>query len=163
MALFSSDARSHSPYRYSSGSWGYVPSVSMVFFFFFQAEDGIRDSSVTGVQTCALPISERGATATATAPDRRPAYATLPLRFFLGVTFLYAGLQKIADPGFLRPGASTYIGTQLQAFAAHSPIGFLVESLALPAPQLAGIGVIAAELVIGMAVLFGVATRWAAA
>src|SRR5260370_13900699 len=28
------------------------------FFFFFQAEDGIRDSSVTGVQTCALPILE---------------------------------------------------------------------------------------------------------
>src|SRR5260370_2290155 len=28
----------------------------MFFFFFFQAEDGIRDSSVTGVQTCALPI-----------------------------------------------------------------------------------------------------------
>src|SRR5437879_13040005 len=27
-----------------------------VFFFFFQAEDGIRDTSVTGVQTCALPI-----------------------------------------------------------------------------------------------------------
>src|SRR5260370_22806035 len=26
------------------------------YFFFFQAEDGIRDSSVTGVQTCALPI-----------------------------------------------------------------------------------------------------------
>src|SRR5207237_5347516 len=29
----------------------------MILFFFFQAEDGIRDSSVTGVQTCALPIS----------------------------------------------------------------------------------------------------------
>src|SRR5260370_6064152 len=29
----------------------------MFSFFFFQAEDGIRDSSVTGVQTCALPIS----------------------------------------------------------------------------------------------------------
>src|SRR5690554_7972046 len=27
------------------------------FFFFFQAEDGIRDADVTGVQTCALPIS----------------------------------------------------------------------------------------------------------
>src|SRR5258708_23613874 len=27
------------------------------FFFFFQAEDGIRDDLVTGVQTCALPIS----------------------------------------------------------------------------------------------------------
>src|SRR2546427_13035858 len=29
----------------------------MLFFFFFQAEDGIRDLTVTGVQTCALPIS----------------------------------------------------------------------------------------------------------
>src|SRR5256885_9546197 len=29
----------------------------VVFFFFFQAEDGIRDYKVTGVQTCALPIS----------------------------------------------------------------------------------------------------------
>src|SRR5207237_4955626 len=29
------------------------------FLFFFQADDGIRDSSVTGVQTCALPISPR--------------------------------------------------------------------------------------------------------
>src|SRR5256886_3900147 len=28
------------------------------FFFFFQAEDGIRDLTVTGVQTCALPISQ---------------------------------------------------------------------------------------------------------
>src|SRR6266540_5948406 len=28
----------------------------MFFFFFFQAEDGIRDRDVTGVQTCALPI-----------------------------------------------------------------------------------------------------------
>src|SRR2546430_11621899 len=29
----------------------------MMIFFFFQAEDGIRDLTVTGVQTCALPIS----------------------------------------------------------------------------------------------------------
>src|SRR2546422_8145035 len=29
----------------------------MIYFFFFQAEDGIRDVAVTGVQTCALPIS----------------------------------------------------------------------------------------------------------
>src|SRR2546422_2043403 len=29
-------------------------------FFFFQAEDGIRDVAVTGVQTCALPISPAG-------------------------------------------------------------------------------------------------------
>src|SRR5687768_18300338 len=32
------------------------------FFFFFQAEDGIRDVAVTGVQTCALPISHTSAT-----------------------------------------------------------------------------------------------------
>src|SRR5690348_17889040 len=30
-----------------------------LFYFFFQAEDGIRDGRVTGVQTCALPISAR--------------------------------------------------------------------------------------------------------
>src|SRR2546422_2156194 len=35
----------------------YMHAVSRVFFFFFQAEDGIRDVAVTGVQTCALPIS----------------------------------------------------------------------------------------------------------
>src|SRR2546425_5022034 len=31
--------------------------LEIYFFFFFQAEDGIRDKLVTGVQTCALPIS----------------------------------------------------------------------------------------------------------
>src|SRR5438128_5945684 len=30
--------------------------IFILFFFFFQAEDGIRDATVTGVQTCALPI-----------------------------------------------------------------------------------------------------------
>src|SRR5258706_7112975 len=35
-------------------------AISMLKFFFFQAEDGIRDWSVTGVQTCALPISLHG-------------------------------------------------------------------------------------------------------
>src|SRR5699024_2959873 len=45
--------------------------LSLVFFFFFfQAEDGIRDRNVTGVQTCALPIS-------------------LPLRCFIIVRFCY--------------------------------------------------------------------------
>src|SRR5690349_24992595 len=36
-------------------------TLSMLFFFFFQAEDGIRDLYVTGVQTCALPICMFGA------------------------------------------------------------------------------------------------------
>src|SRR2546425_5244832 len=34
--------------------------ICPIFFFFFQAEDGIRDKLVTGVQTCALPIYRRG-------------------------------------------------------------------------------------------------------
>src|SRR5690625_1481532 len=35
----------------------YIPKMFFVaYFFFFQAEDGIRDGHVTGVQTCALPI-----------------------------------------------------------------------------------------------------------
>src|SRR2546422_8333951 len=33
--------------------------VALELLFFFQAEDGIRDVAVTGVQTCALPISKR--------------------------------------------------------------------------------------------------------
>src|SRR5258707_15288944 len=41
----------------------------MCFFFFFQAEDGIRDIGVTGVQTCALPI---------TALDARPSTGKRP-------------------------------------------------------------------------------------
>ena len=81
---------------------------------------------------------------------------------FLGVTFSYAGLQKVSDPGFLQPGSSTYIGTQLQGFSTHSPIGFVIDALALPVPQLAGIAVIVAELAIGLLVLLGLATRWAA-
>src|SRR2546427_5969677 len=36
-----------------------VGQLVILFFFFFQAEDGIRDLTVTGVQTCALPISHQ--------------------------------------------------------------------------------------------------------
>src|SRR5215510_16147978 len=46
----------------------------MSFFFFFQAEDGIRDGHVTGVQTCALPIwrmRSRGARARVSQRSRR--------------------------------------------------------------------------------------------
>src|SRR5882757_10566477 len=36
--------------------WKWLENVGFFIFFFFQAEDGIRDIGVTGVQTCALPI-----------------------------------------------------------------------------------------------------------
>src|SRR5687768_14874942 len=41
----------------SGSSFSVILVVFFRFFFFFQAEDGIRDVAVTGVQTCALPIS----------------------------------------------------------------------------------------------------------
>src|SRR2546430_12677581 len=41
---------------YSCDSQGIVSKNRCCFIFFFQAEDGIRDLTVTGVQTCALPI-----------------------------------------------------------------------------------------------------------
>src|SRR2546422_3354143 len=37
----------------------FLSAILFFFFFFFQAEDGIRDVAVTGVQTCALPIYRR--------------------------------------------------------------------------------------------------------
>src|SRR2546425_1701957 len=44
----------------------------VVLVFFFQAEDGIRDKLVTGVQTCALPICRRCCCRAACAPSHRP-------------------------------------------------------------------------------------------
>src|SRR5256886_3763811 len=41
----------------AQGPWHNVHVMLLHYFFFFQAEDGIRDLTVTGVQTCALPIS----------------------------------------------------------------------------------------------------------
>src|ERR1017187_1920482 len=46
----------------------YGLGACVLFVFFFQAEDGIRDTSVTGVQTCALPIYLR--------PEPQPASGT---------------------------------------------------------------------------------------
>src|SRR5438093_3079673 len=46
------------------------------FFFFFQAEDGIRDWSVTGVQTCALPISQRSPGGPVARAERRRSAGT---------------------------------------------------------------------------------------
>src|SRR3712207_7387495 len=50
-----------------------MSSLILLFFFFFQAEDGIRDIGVTGVQTCALPISDAGRRPRASVRGGRPA------------------------------------------------------------------------------------------
>jgi thiosulfate dehydrogenase [quinone] large subunit len=91
-----------------------------------------------------------------------PALALLPLRGFLGVTFVYAGIQKLSDPGFLHQGAPTYIGAQLHAFANGTPGGFLLRAFALPHPKLAGVAVALVEIVIGLLALAGLLTRAAA-
>src|SRR2546427_9379852 len=46
----------------------------VLFFFFFQAEDGIRDLTVTGVQTCALPIWSFGSLSSAILAICGPAF-----------------------------------------------------------------------------------------
>src|SRR2546430_6689594 len=48
-------------------NWGFTVCMSS----FFQAEDGIRDLTVTGVQTCALPISARTSTPAPRGPPSR--------------------------------------------------------------------------------------------
>jgi len=89
--------------------------------------------------------------------------ALLPLRIFLGITFVYAGIQKFSDPGFLHQGAPTYIGTQLHGFANGTPGGFLLRTFAIPHAELAGIGVALLEIAIGLLVLAGLFMRAAAA
>src|SRR6266498_5096553 len=57
-------------------------------FFFFQAEDGIRDADVTGVQTCALPILQT----LSTLPDgetMKPNYSTAEVEAHPSGKFLY--------------------------------------------------------------------------
>src|SRR3989442_14817775 len=54
------------------------------FFFFFQAEDGIRDADVTGVQTCALPIFAASVAAGAGAQQRREGPCAADVKKFCG-------------------------------------------------------------------------------
>src|SRR3954453_15083703 len=96
-------------------------------------------------------------------PRTAPATALLPLRLFLGGTFVYAGGQKLSDPGFLHEGAPTYIGSQLHAFANGTPGGFLLRTFAIPHPTLAGVGVALTEIAVGLLVLGGLFTQVAAA
>jgi len=85
-----------------------------------------------------------------------------PLRLFLGITFIYAGIQKLTDPQFFAPNAPGYIGRQITAFAAGSPIRALLLNLALPHAALFGSLVAWGELAIGVGALLGLLLRPAA-
>ena len=93
---------------------------------------------------------------------RRLGWALFPVRLFLGVTFVYGGIQKLSDPGFLHAGAPTYIGTQLRGFAHGTPGGFILRAFAIPHPALAGVGVALTEIAVGLLVATGLVTRAAA-
>lgn len=54
---------------------------------------------------------------------RRIARALVPLRVFLGATFAFAGLQKLASTAYLDPRAPSGVAAQMHAAAATSPIG----------------------------------------
>lgn len=90
------------------------------------------------------------------------ALASLPLRLFMGFTFLYAGIDKIRDPEFLHPGTPGYLGTQLVAYAHGSPLGGFLTNVAVPNALLFAWFVTLGEIFIGLGALSGVLFRAAA-
>jgi thiosulfate dehydrogenase (quinone) large subunit len=92
----------------------------------------------------------------------RLSLAILPLRIFVGATFLYAGLDKLVDPTFLRDSGAGSIGLQLSSYTHVSPLAPLIQVFALPAPVLVGLLIALAEVAIGLGTLLGLARRWLA-
>jgi thiosulfate dehydrogenase [quinone] large subunit len=86
----------------------------------------------------------------------------LPLRLFLGITFIYAGLQKLSDPQFFNPTAHGYIGKQIAAFATGSPLHNFLVQVAVPHATFFGILVSYGELAIGIGTILGLLFRPAA-
>ncbi len=114
-------------------------------------------------QRRALDQGRGGGDRRADSDAKRLGWALFPVRLFLGVTFIYGGIQKLSDPGFLHPGAPTYIGTQLRGFAHGTPGGFLLRAFAIPHPGLSGVGVALVEIAVGLLVTTGLLTQPAAA
>jgi thiosulfate dehydrogenase [quinone] large subunit len=88
-----------------------------------------------------------------------PPWVLVPLRVFLGITFVYAGAQKLTDPQYFRPGAPGYIGKQIVTFATSSPFHGFLTTVALPHAPLFGGLVAWGELAIGLGTLAGVLLR----
>ncbi len=88
-------------------------------------------------------------------------WALMPLRLFLGVTFLFAGLQKLADPQFFKDSSPSSIHAQLVGSARSSPIHALVGHLVSIAPAV-GLVISLGEVAIGVGILVGLWMRVAA-
>ena len=88
--------------------------------------------------------------------------ALLPLRAFLGFTFCFAGLQKLANPRFFDAADPASIQSQLAGAARRSPIHALISPLAHVAVPL-GLLIAFGELAVGVGTLLGLRARLAAA
>jgi len=88
-------------------------------------------------------------------------WVVLPLRAFLGFTFCFAGLQKLANPGFFSASNPASIQSQLAGAARRSPIHALITPLVHVALPL-GVLIAFAELAVGLGALLGLWTRIAA-
>ncbi|MFI5962838.1 DoxX family protein [Streptomyces asoensis] len=93
--------------------------------------------------------------------DTATRYALLPLRIFLGVTFIYAGLDKLTDGAFLKDGGAGSIGDTMRAVRDSSAIPALVD-MALKSPVGFGYAMAFGELAVGIGTLIGLLTRLAA-
>lgn len=91
-----------------------------------------------------------------------PGGPQLVLRAFLGVTFTYAGLQKLANRFFFTASNPGSIQAQLHASIATSPIGTLLRPAAHVA-VLVGLVIAVAEVAVGLGTLFGLFSKVAAA
>ena len=92
---------------------------------------------------------------------KSPGWMLLPLRLFLGFTFTFAGLQKLANPGFFNASNPASIQAQMQAYQLRSPIHLLL-GIASHSPVVFGLLIALGELSVGVGVLLGVFTRLAA-
>ncbi|MET9321171.1 DoxX family protein [Streptomyces sp. NPDC003038] len=88
-------------------------------------------------------------------------YALLPLRIFLGVTFVYAGLDKLTDSAFLSATGEGSIGDLMRGVRDTSAVPALVD-LALKSPVGFAVVLAIGELLVGLGVLAGLLTRLAA-
>jgi thiosulfate dehydrogenase [quinone] large subunit len=88
-------------------------------------------------------------------------YALLPLRIFLGVTFIYAGLDKLTDSAFMHASGSGSIGDLMRSVRGSSAIPALVD-LALKNPVGFGYAIALGELAVGIGTLLGLLSRLAA-
>ncbi|MFF1835288.1 DoxX family protein [Streptomyces sp. NPDC058231] len=87
--------------------------------------------------------------------------ALLPLRIFLGVTFIYAGLDKLTDSSFFRADGPGSIGAAMHAVRDSAAIPALVD-LALKGPGAFGYAIALGELAVGIGTLIGLWARLAA-